>query len=182
MEENFKNIPGFDGEYQVSDMGRVKSLDRWVKCKSGESRFYKGKTLKSTSDEYGRVSVGLSKKGKRKQYRIHCLVMLAFVGERPKGYSICHKDGDASNNTLSNLRYDTQSENSIDIYRQSEKSGMGKLSIEEVLEIRRLYKDKGFTYERLGKMFNVSIGAIGKIITRKHFPWLNDDGSIEKGA
>ena len=108
--EVWRDIPGFEGLYQVSDMGRVKSLGRKVLKKNG---FYENKPerlLKPFSNGKGYWSVELyTKDSKSKRLYIHRLVMLAFEGY--KDLVVDHEDRDRSNNKLKNLRYVTARKN-----------------------------------------------------------------------
>lgn len=177
--ETWKDIPGYEGLYQVSDLGNVKSLEKKT-VRKGHDVFLKEKILKPSENKRGVQSVSLYKENKKKDFRVHVLVALAFIGERPKGYHVCHINGVASDNNLSNLKYDTISENQIDIYRYGGKHGNGKLSIEQVLEIRKLYATGNYSQLKLGEMFTVDTKAIFNIINRKTFKWLNDDGTIDE--
>lgn len=176
--EVWKDIPEYEGLYQVSNLGRVRSVDREVLCRGGKTRISLGKILKQGKDTNSRLIVGLSKNGKIKTKRSYNLVALAFIGERPEGYQVCHIDGDVTNNKLSNLRYDTRSQNEIDRYKQGRQHG--KLSTDEVLEIRRLYATGEYTKVKLGKMFKVKDTTIYRIINHQTFSWLNDDGTIDE--
>ncbi len=178
--EIWKDIPGFEGYYQVSNLGNVKSLDREVTRADNIVVKYKGKNIKKGLTHDLRIRYKLSKNGKSKHYLGHYLVMLAFVGERPKGYEILHSNGDCQDNRLANLSYDTQSQNRIDDYRHGKKNANGKLSIEEVLEIRRLCKTGKFTNTEIAKKFNVLQPCISNIASRRTFKWLNDDGTIDE--
>jgi len=100
MEEIWKDIPGYEGMYQVSNMGEVRSLS-WTS--SREPRILK-KSIVS-----GYYSVTLQLDGKGKNYKVHRLVMLAFYGESPK--VVNHKDGNKLNNNINNLEYVWQKEN-----------------------------------------------------------------------
>ncbi|MBM6630318.1 HNH endonuclease [Mammaliicoccus vitulinus] len=178
--EIWKAIPGFEGLYEVSDLGRVRSLDREVIYKDGRVRIYKGEILKQYINTHERLKVNLSKDNKAYTKHPHSLVALAFIGERPENYHVCHIDGDLTNNKLTNIRFDTASQNAIDIYRYGKKSGTGKLSIEQVLEIRQLYTTGKYSQRELAQEFNVSRVNINYIVTRKSFTWLNDDGTIDE--
>jgi len=111
MNEQWKPIPGYEGYYEVSDQGRVRSLDRMVKHKSGGLRRFPGKLLRTRSQGNDYLSVSLNKLGNAKTRLIHHLVLESFVGPRPTNYVGCHGDGDVSNNHLKNLKWATQSEN-----------------------------------------------------------------------
>ena len=112
----WRDIPGYEGYYQVSNNGDVRSVDRKIINSLGHELSLKGKILKPKKDyEYFRVE--LNAHGKSKLFFIHRLVLLAFVGEIPEGMQCRHLDGDAKNNSLSNLAYGTVSENQLDRVR-----------------------------------------------------------------
>ncbi|HIS18358.1 MAG TPA: HNH endonuclease [Candidatus Coprovivens excrementavium] len=179
MSEVWKDISGYEGLYQVSDLGNVKSLDRISVSSDNKVRNLKGLMLKQPLNVNGIPYVTLSKNGKRQKHTTHKIVALTFIGERPEGYQVLHRDGDCLNNKLCNLSYDTQSQNMIDMYRYGKKNGSGKLTIEQVLEIRKLFKTGKYTKVKLGRMFKVSDVNIYEIVTKKTYQWLNDDGTID---
>ncbi|VEV88292.1 HNH homing endonuclease [Staphylococcus phage HMGUsa2] len=176
--EIWKDIRGYEGLYQVSNFGRVRSLDRVIKDKGGD-RKQKGRELKGRNTKWS-LSVSLCSKGKCKSFSIHYLVALMFIGERPKGALICHNDGDYKNNRADNIRYDTERENMIDMYRQGGKSPIGKLSTEQVLEIKKLLSSKELSQRKIAEKFNVDPSTISRIASGKNFSWLNTDGTIQK--
>ena len=115
-EVEWRDIPGYEGYYQVSNNGDVRSLDRKIINRLGHELSLKGRQLRPKKDyEYFRVE--LNAHGKPKLFSIHRLVLLAFVGEMPEGMQCRHLDGDAGNNNLSNLAYGTASENQLDRVR-----------------------------------------------------------------
>ena len=155
--EIWKDVPGYDGRYQVSDQGRVRSVDREVEAANRwggvNVRRYKGRIIRQRSDGQGRMRVTLGLRGPTPL--VHQLVMRAFVGPYPEGCEIAHWDGNASNNRLTNLRYTTRTDNHADKKRhgtqpQGEQSAMAKLIASQVLEIRRRY-DAGEGPEKIHK-------------------------------
>ena len=105
--ELWKTVPGYEGYFQVSTHGRVKSLDRVVIYKSGRKRHVKSKILKQQTDRAGYKFVELNKDGKGKIYKVHRLVALAFL-ENPNNLpEVNHKDEDKSNNFFKNLEWIT---------------------------------------------------------------------------
>jgi hypothetical protein len=115
MSETWKDIPDWEGLYQVSDLGRVRSLARVIMRSNGRPLSVRAKVLSATTGGNGYKTVAMfrgSKRGLRRS--VHTLVMLAFVGSRPPGLVVCHRDGNQTNNRRTNLRYDTQSNNFLD--------------------------------------------------------------------
>lgn len=114
-DEEWRPIAGHEGWYEVSNRGRVRSLDRRVYAgPQAGMRFAAGRVLAATFDgTYCRVHL-TTPDGKRRTWAVHQLVGPAFLGERPEGYYVCHNDGDGSNNAVDNLRYDTQAANMRD--------------------------------------------------------------------
>jgi len=116
IEESWRPIPGYEGNYEVSDLGRVRSLDRVLTCGSQRRRFT-GQILSQFPNGEGRPTASINRDGRPRRVLVHRLVLLAFVGEPPAGHVACHNDGDCTNNRLSNLRWDTERENQLDIVR-----------------------------------------------------------------
>lgn len=123
--ETWKTIPGYEGRYEVSSLGRVRSYAK------GEPR------LLSVVMCGKYPAVPLSKDGKAKVMYLHTLVMLAFVGPRPEGKEIRHRDGNKMNPHRRNLSYGTKAENMIDRFRHS--LSTRKVSPEKIALVRGLY-------------------------------------------
>lgn len=172
--EIWKDIPGYEGEYQASTLGRIKSLDRYIDNYPSGKRFQKGRVLKLRVSEKGRKRLCVDIPG-MKSALIHKLVMLTFVGPRPEGKEICHKDGNESNNCLSNLRYDTKANNQIDIYRYGKKSSGGKLTVDQVRNIRKLFNEDGLLQKQIAIQYGICQQTVSDIITGKTFYWLDDE-------
>jgi len=118
--EQWKDVPGYEGMYEVSDEGRVRSLYRIVKSSSSRGvvfdKPYPSKMLRE-ADNRGYSIVVLCKGGVPKPFTIHRLVMLAFVGPKPDGLQINHLNGRKDDNHVSNLEYCTLSENLLHRHR-----------------------------------------------------------------
>lgn len=107
--EVWKPIPGYEGRYEVSDAGRVRSVDHCVPCFTGDrKRLVKGRVLRPGRTTSGHLSVAL---GKGNSMWVHSLVARTFLGARPDGMEVLHLDHDPKNNALGNLAYGTRSEN-----------------------------------------------------------------------
>ena len=119
--ETWKPVPEWEGWYEVSDIGRVRSVDRVVTYADGRRARYKGRVLAVMTRPWpggrARRVVGLHRAGEHKTYFVYTLVIAAFVGPRPEGYDICHNNGDSADDRIGNLRYDTTSENIRDAVR-----------------------------------------------------------------
>lgn len=114
MREQWRPVVGWEGFYDVSDLGRVRSKSRVVDVNGGK-RAHTGQVLKQyVEGPYARVR--LSGGGRIVQYRAHALVAEAFIGPRPDGMEVRHRDGDSLNNRRRNIAYSTHLENIQDKY------------------------------------------------------------------
>lgn len=117
-EEAWRPVVGYEGLYEVSDHGRVRSLDRktlTVCLKRGEfQQFHKGRILRPGLNGRGRLYVSLGKDGVSTSKTVHSLAAEAFLGARPPGMEVRHLDGVPTNNRVDNLKWGTGSENTLD--------------------------------------------------------------------
>ena len=111
-DEIWKDIPGKEGQYQVSSLGRVRSLDRFV-SRGKDKLFCAGKIL-NPSKRNGYFCVRLGGGRNSKTSEVHRIVALTFIGEIPENYHVCHNNGIPTDNRVENLRIDTQSSNQLD--------------------------------------------------------------------
>lgn len=117
--EEWRDVPGCEGFYQVSNLGQIRSVGDSRFNKNGVRRSFRGKVLvQAIHPKTGYSQVGFSVRGRQFTKMVHTIVALAFIGERPEGYDICHSDGDKQNNRVDNLRYDTRSSNLMDEVRR----------------------------------------------------------------
>lgn len=113
-DELWRPVPGYEGAYEVSSQGRVRSLERL------DSRGHKrrGKLLSAgSSGREGRLTVSLADNGAMRTHWVHQIVLMAFVGPRPAGMEACHWNGDPRDNRVENLRWGTRRENTLDRVR-----------------------------------------------------------------
>ena len=110
MAEIWKPIPGHEGAYEASDLGRVRSLDRVT----DRGRRWKGRLMTPCPLPNDYLIVTLWRDGRQRTPLVHRLVLLTFVGPAPAGTEALHADGDRSNNRLDNLSWGTHSQNQYD--------------------------------------------------------------------
>ncbi|WP_085104883.1 NUMOD4 motif-containing HNH endonuclease [Mycobacterium paraense] len=119
--ERWLPVVGYEGLYEVSDQGRVKSLARTSTLRNRWGNIGTRRTaerlLKPCPDKGGYLNVGLSRDGRRRNYFAHSLVLTTFVGPCPPGQECCHLDNVKTNNRLDNLLWDTPSQNQLDRVR-----------------------------------------------------------------
>jgi hypothetical protein len=138
MTEEWRQVVGWPA-YEVSDLGRVRSLPR-IAC---DGRRWKGKVLRATTNNgKAHPTVALSN-GKVKYFYVHHLVLAAFVGPCPEGSEACHNDGVKDNNRRGNLRWGSRSSNAIDTLRHGQRDTLSEYAVRA---IRKLLSEKiGYT-------------------------------------
>lgn len=174
MEEIWKDIPGYEGRYQVSNLGQVKSLPHRVQRRNvltgGMSNvLIPEKMLKPQAQKSGHLEVKLGARHP-KHHRIHRLVMLAFCGPCPPGMEVCHNDSNPANNRLDNLRYGTRLSNRLDMVRVGNE-GCQVLKVPQVYEIRARLK-RGDTCNAIAEDYGVHKSTISKIKQGRNWSWL----------
>ncbi|EPD35909.1 hypothetical protein HMPREF9701_04899 [Delftia acidovorans CCUG 274B] len=176
MQEIWKPVPGHEGHYEVSNLGRVRSLSRHVRHSDGKSLRAVASQLKSLSrNSQGYCSVHLYLCGKMKKWYLHRLVAQVFV-ENVEGLpQVNHIDGDKENNASSNLEWCTGSGNCMHAVRnelyltaRGEQASNVKLKEEDVRDIR-LQAGQGVMHKDLAQVFGVGRKAIGKIVNRQRW-------------
>lgn len=168
--EEWRPIPGWEGLYEVSSYGRVRSHGRVVKRGRGEW-LKPGRILRGAIDRYGRPIVGLSRDGVSSTQVVHQLVLIAFHGPRPPGMFGCHNDGNPANNHVSNLRWDTPASNTADMFRHGtatvgERAASAKLCNADVSRIRTLLAE-GWTPIEIASEYKVHRRTISDIARGK---------------
>lgn len=114
--EEWRPVYEWEGLYEVSNLGNIRSVDRWVTWKNGTQRFCHGAPMsqKSHARGYGHKQVSLSNQDRKATPCVHTLVLEAFVGPCPDGMEACHRNYIASDNRVENLYWGTRSRNRRD--------------------------------------------------------------------
>lgn len=138
--EHWRPVVGCEENYEVSNLGRIRSLDRTV-WDGSCLRKVKGQDIKCCQQRTGYLTVNLSKNSARQTRAVHCLVLEAFIGPAEPGQQCRHLDGDKTNNCLANLTWGSVAENIEDRKRhgtflRGEKMPAAKLNEDQVRAIR----------------------------------------------
>ena len=177
-EEIWKDIIGYEGYYQVSNKGSVRSLDREVPLVSNVTSFHlkkrKGRELSLCTTKSGYCTAGLYKDGKGVHHSVHRLVAKHFLPQTAE--TVNHKDGNKTNNCVENLEWCSQKENTIHRSKvlgkaRGQKQHLSKLTEEQVLEIfSRL--SKGEATRKLARDYGVSASSLHSIKIGESWSWL----------
>lgn len=112
-QEQWKDIKGFEGRYQVSNLGRVRSVDHYANISNGNKRFVKGRILKQWKNCNGYMCIKMWNNVKRKNFVVHRLVAMAFIENPNRLPDINHKDEVKQNNVVTNLEWCSHSYNAL---------------------------------------------------------------------
>lgn len=165
MEEEWRDIPGWEGLYQASSFGQVRSVprERLVQRSAGIVRVrYKGRLLRQDlNKETGYFQVKLVDGARRRTYTVHSVVCLSFNGAAPTGQEAAHNDGDKGNNAARNLRWSTHADNNADQATHGtrakwDKMPHAKLTEAQTAEIRKS-REVG---QRLAERYGISASLI----------------------
>jgi hypothetical protein len=174
INEEWKPIINYEGLYEVSNWGRVKSLARIVIYPNGVKHPYKETFLVGRVEpKKGYTSICLYKDSKRKYENIHRLVALHFIPNPNNYLNVLHKiESFPSNNHVDNLFWGTQDDNIKDkVSKQRQTKGEGQhlsvLKENQVIEIREKYSTNNYSYKNLSDEYNVTRGTISFIVKRK---------------
>lgn len=173
MSEVFLDITGYEGLYQISNKGRVKSLERKVTnpC-CGGLQTIKEKILCTGGSNYPKLK--LRKNNKYKTYNVHRLVATAFIPNPQNKYCINHKDGIRTNNSVENLEWCSYKENTKHAFvtgltttKRGEKSHMSKLTDKQVKDLRQIKKHSNLSDREIGEIYGLCRVYTNKILNNK---------------
>lgn len=180
MIELWEDIEGYETLYKVSNLGRIKSLNRTNVNKNGIKRKLKERVLKLSDGSKGYLIVSLSKNNKIKSCTVHSLVANAFVIKKSDNLQVNHINGIKSDNRASNLEWVTASDNLLHAHRIGiKKPLLGNEHPSSVLtesDVIWLRKNKGkFRTDEKAKEFSVSCTTIRDAISGRTWSWLKDE-------
>lgn len=168
--EIWKDIPQYEGMYQASNLGNIKSLKR-KKWNGFDYQEVIEKILSQKLHE-GYKYVNLCKKGEQKLIGVHRLVALAFLNNPDNKKYVHHKDNNPQNNNVDNLEWCTQKENiSYSVqqgrFNQGTLSPRTKFTEADITEIRKRIESKEISQNKIAKELGVSQNCISEIVNRK---------------
>jgi hypothetical protein len=175
MNELWKPVPGFEKFYEASTFGRIRSIERTMIRKDGKPLKIKGGILSIKPNSRGYPRVSLCINGTPHWRSVHSVVAETFLQKPPKtgggkeDYGVNHKDGNKTNNHISNLEYITNKENVIHARENNllcvvgEKNGRAKVTDNDIQKIRNLYKE-GMKQTEIAKIFGIHQTNISRII------------------
>lgn len=183
MVEVWKDVGDYEGVYQISNLGRIKSLNRIVDW-NGTKKHIKEKIRVVCLDGLGYYRTCLNKNGKSKTIKVHRLVAQAFIPNPDNKEEVNHINGIKTDNRVENLEWCTRSENNqhayktglhkpiihteeaknkISIKNRGERNSQSKFKNSDILAIRELRKE-GLKHKEIAKRLNISMGVINSVI------------------
>ena len=175
MKEIWKDIPEYEGYYQVSNLGRIRSIKRYVLRCDGRLQFCNGKIIKqrpTTTCHY--LVVDLCKNNIRKHYLVHVLVARSFYNNSCNDVEVNHKNGNWLDNRIENLELVTHQENINHSIRHGLKNDYGEnsknaaLTNEQAKRIRERHA-MGEKQNAIAEEFGVSKQTINNIVHYKTY-------------
>lgn len=169
--ERWVDIPGFEGRYEVSDQGRVRSWAGW-RGRVREEPYY---LSLNPNKHTGYIIVALSgADGEKTSRSVHSLVCEAFVGPRPDGQEVRHLNGDRADSRLSNLTYGTPKENAADKVAHGtqpygERTGTSTLTYYQARAIQLLWDSGEYSYRLISEVLDVNQTTVRNVATRRNW-------------
>lgn len=167
MTEEWRPVVGREGQYEVSNLGRVRSVPRTEVNARGAVRNYKGRIRAPNYDRYGYAYL----RDRIGTLFFHTAVAAAFLGPRPDFAAIRHLDGNRKNNRANNLAYGSKSDNCRDCYKYGGRHSGGKLYRDDILDIRAALT-RGELQKDIAAKYGVSAHTVSNIKTGRTFSYI----------
>lgn len=175
-QEQWRPVVDYEGTYEVSDLGNIRSVRREVLNKHGRIQVFSARKKACRPSDKGYLQVKLYKDGEKKNGAVHRIVAAAFLGPCPDGHVVDHIDRDRGNPKLTNLQHMTQEDSDAQGGRGSrgESSSCSKLTEAQALEIR---KDPRPSRE-IAAEHGVSADHVRRIQRGLYWGWLSDAETV----
>lgn len=180
MEEQWKEVPGYEEHYEVSNHGRVRSIARILTRNNADGTVtklsYKSKVKKPSLNEYGYEHYGLHKDGKGKTITAHRLVALAWLPNPNNLPVVHHKDHNKRNNNIQNLEWSTFGNNTREAikfgnhrggFRTGSQHHMSKFTDKQVKWVFKLRNEYGLSLRAIADIINSSKPTVGSMLNKK---------------
>lgn len=166
--EEWRDIPSFEGIYQISSFGRIKILKRKIKHSRGNNFYYenKEKIKKQHLNKFlGYLYVTFTdKNNKTVNKRVNRIVAEIFIPNPENKPEVNHKNTIKTNNFFLNLEWNTSLENTTNIFKNGHPAKRVKLKLEDIPLIKELYKTGNYTYAQLGEIYGTKRKAIMRAV------------------
>ena len=173
MTDFWREIPGWEGFYEVSRNGEIRSMTRRIPNSRGFDVIRRSQHRKLTTDKYGYKVVLLNRAAKYQTRKVHHLVLEAFIGPRPDdSYETLHINGNPADNRVENLRWGTQQENNEDKIRHSKLKGASNPVAKLTAFQAFMAMESPLPNEELAKHLNVKPAAIKTLKRGQSWSWL----------
>lgn len=169
MDEIWKPVVGFEGRYEVSSLGRFKALARPIKYKDGRQGFLNEKFIKGSIVNTGYIAVSFDTKTRK---FAHQVVAEAFLGASLYRQTVNHKDGNKTNNCVSNLEWATYKQNNDHARarglnnQHGERTNLSKYSDQFIDAVRNVHAKYSPNYDELGALFGLTGCHARQIVLR----------------
>jgi hypothetical protein len=166
--EVWKDIEGYEGHYQISSFGRIKSMQRTRKSKGGTIARLKERILKQKTNKHGYLVIGLCFESKKYHHSVHKLVANAFISNCEQKPTVNHIDGDKQNNKTSNLEWATCSEQMRHAFANGLVQVRGSVKYDNTFKrnVLAYYKETNCSIMDLSNHFDISERTAGRIVNK----------------